>query len=301
MSRLVQALITACSVALVVFLALRLVPGDPIELMLGENAAAADRELLRAKLGLAASLPEQLKQFVLALFKGDLGYSIADGKPVKEMIAARLPFTLALALSTLTLSALLGVPAGVLIAARRQSRAGRTGYFLSLLLATIPVFWLAPLLIIAFGLRWPWLPMSGYAGGSSMVLPVVSVSLGLAAYLAQTTRAAMSECLSSDYIRTAVAKGMSPARVLLTHALPNAAVPIATVVFLQLGQLLTGSVIIETIFDWPGIGKLAIDAILARDYPVVQGITLFVAFVYVAINALTDLFNSWLNPRKRAG
>lgn len=298
MSRLFQALITAGSVALIVFFALRFVPGDPVELMLGESAADSDREALREKLGLNDSLPAQLKHFSLTLARGELGYSVTDGKPVKNMIAERLPFTLALALSTLALSSLIGIPAGVLIAARKQSALGRAGYFLTLLGATVPVFWLAPLLIIGFGLQWPWLPISGYVDMSSIVLPVASVGLGLSAYLAQTTRAAMSECLGSDYIRTAVAKGLSPKRVLLAHALPNAAVPIATAVFLQLGQLLTGSVIIETIFDWPGIGKLAMDAILARDYPVVQGIALFVAFVYVAINALTDVFNAWANPRR---
>lgn len=300
MSRFLHALITIVGVVLLVFLTLRIVPGDPVELMLGETSSAVDRDKLRSQLELDLPLAAQLSRFVSRTARGDLGESIIDRKPVRQLIAERAPYTVGLAFAILGFGLLFGVPAGVLSAHFRQRPLGQAGYFGALAVASIPVFWLAPLLIMALGLRWPWLPVSGYVNSSSAVLPTIAAGVGLAAYLMLTTRAAVLECLGSDYIRTAIAKGATPKRVLFFHAFPNAAVPVATAALLQLGHLLTGAVIIETIFDWPGLGKLAMDSILARDYPVIQGVAIFIAVVYVVLNTATDLANRRLSPERDA-
>ena len=298
MKRIFQGLLTAIGVALFTFLALRIVPGDPIELMLGESSQLADREVMREKLGLNQSIDKQLLGFIKGLSQGNLGSSIVTGRSVSTLIAVAVPHTFSLALAIALFANLIGIPLGVIAAFRSGQISGRVSFYTSALLLAIPTFWLAPVLTLAFGLNWPWLPITRADSLAHYVLPVLSSGIGLSAYFMQTTRAAVSECLQQDYVRTAVGKGASTARVLFVHALPNAAIPLITVSALQFGYLLSGSVIIETIFEWPGLGKLTKDAIQSRDYPVVQGAILVIALTYVAINTATDLLNSWLRSKR---
>lgn len=287
--RVTSSALTIAMITAVVFLSLRALPGDPVELMLGESAAPAHREELRAKLGLDQSLSAQTLQFTSRLAHGDLGESLTRHKPVTTLIARALPNTVVLALVTALAANLFGIPLGALAAFYRRESAGRLLFSTLVFLAALPVFWIAPLLIIAFALRWPWLPISSFQSWSGIILPAAAQALVAGSHLGQATRAAVLEALSGDYIRTAEAKGAGPWRVLFQHALPVAATPILTLSTLQLGHLLAGSVLVETIFDWPGIGKLLYDSILARDYPTVQGVVLVIAITYVLLNATVDL------------
>lgn len=298
MKRIFQGLFTAAGVALLTFLALRVVPGDPVELMLGESSQFADRELMRQKLGLDLSLGRQFLTFVTGLTHGDLGSSIVTGRPVTATISAAIPHTFSLALAIALFANLIGIPLGVIAAFRSAKISGQVLFYVTALLIAVPSFWLAPVLILAFGLHWPWLPITRSGELGHYVLPVLASGIGLSAYFMQTTRAAISECLQQDYVRTAIGKGASTMRVLFVHALPNAAIPLITVSALQFGYLLSGSVIIETIFEWPGLGKLTKDAIQSRDYPIVQGAVLVIALIYVTLNTITDLLNTWLRSKR---
>ena len=299
--RLLGSMPVVLGVALTVFLLLHLVPGDPVELMLGDSARPADRSALRQALGLDRSLWEQLLGYFGGLAQLDLGESLFSRRPVAEVIAERLPATLELAVAALAFALLIAIPLG-LTAARYKDRAADTGAMVfSLLGISIPNFWLGPLLILLFSLGLGWAPVSGRDASGSLILPAITLGTALAAVLARMVRSSLLEVLGEDYIRTGRAKGLSEHTLLWRHALPNAWLPVLTLAGLQLGALLGGAVITETVFDWPGLGSLMIEGIRSRDYPVVQGCVLVISLAYVLVNLLTDLAYAWIDPRIRLG
>jgi len=305
LSYFLQRLSGACLVVLgvvsIVFLLIHLVPGDPVEIMLGESASTADREALRASLGLDQPLQVQYLHYLGNLLQLELGTSIHYRQPVVALLQARIPATGLLAGVTLILTVLLALPLGILAAVRHNTLwdSGAMGF--SLLGVSIPNFWLGPLLIMVFSLWLGWLPVSGQGGVASVVLPALTLGTGLAAVLSRMVRSSMLEILHEDYLRTARAKGVTPLRVILHHALRNALLPVITLVGLQLGALLAGAVITETVFSWPGIGLLTIESIQSRDYPVVQACVRLISVTYVMVNLLTDLAYAWIDPRIRLG
>lgn len=284
-------------VCTLVFLLIHLVPGDPVEAMLGERAQAADRAALRAALGLDLPLWEQYRHYLIGLVQLDLGQSFLDQRPVAAILGERLPATLRLAAAALGIALVLALPLGVLAARLRGTAVDSAAMTLSLLGVSIPNFWLGPLLILVFSLWLGWTPVSGDETALSIVLPAITLGTALAAVLARMVRASLLEVLNEDYVRTARAKGLGEAAVLWRHALRNAWLPVLTVIGLQLGGLLAGAVITETVFAWPGIGSLLVESIKARDFPVVQGCVLLISLSYVLVNALTDLAYAWIDPR----
>lgn len=297
MRRLALTIPTALGLTLLVFALLEIVPGDPVEIMLGEAALPADVAAMRSALGLDRPLPGRLAHFVAGLARGDLGHSIAFRAPVTQIIAARLPATLELAAAALLAGLLLGVPAGILAAVRRGGASDRLLRTVSLLGICVPGLWLGPLLILVFAMALGWLPVSGRGSPAHLVLPALTLGVGMASLLVRLTRASMLETLHEPYVTSALARGATEARAVLRHALPNALPPVVTVVGLQAGALLGGTVITETIFSWPGIGRLLVEAIQARDYPLVQGCVLVIGLVYVVVNGLTDAIVARLDPR----
>jgi len=300
-AQLGSALVVVLGVSTLVFLLLHLVPGDPVEALLGESARPADRAALRAALGLDQPLWEQYGRYLSGLMRLDLGESFQEQRPVAAILAERLPATLLLAAAALLLALLLAIPLGVLAARHRGGPIDGAAMGFSLLGISLPNFWLGPLLILVFSLWLGWTPVSGLDGPASLVLPAVTLGTALAAILARMVRASVLEVLGEDYIRTARAKGLSEAAVLRRHALRNAWLPVLTLIGLQLGSVLGGAVITETVFAWPGIGSLLVEAIQARDYPVVQGCVLLISVLYVLVNTLTDLAAARADPRIRLG
>ena len=290
---------TVLGVATLVFLLLSLLPGDPVEVMLGETAAPSDRAALRRTLGLDRPLTVRYLDFLGGLLRFDLGNSIHTGRPVSELIALHFPATAALTFAALITAITIALPAGLLAASRPHSAADRITLGASLVGVAIPNFWLGPMLIMLFAIDLRWLPVSGTGGAAHLVLPAMTLGLGMAGILTRLVRSTVSETLHEDYIRTARAKGASNRLVLWHHALRNALVPLLSVLGLQLGSLLAGSVITETIFAWPGVGRLTVQAINTRDYPVVQGCVLTIALSYVLVNLATDLAYAWVSPRMR--
>lgn len=299
LARLGSALLVILGVCTLVFLLIHLVPGDPVEAMLGESARPADRAALRASLGLDRPLLGQYLDFLGGLATFDLGDSFLSRRPVRELLAERIPATLELAAAALALALVIAVPLGVVAARNRGGPIDSAAMGLSLLGVSIPNFWLGPLLILAFSLTLGWTPVSGRDGLSSLILPALTLGTGLAAVLARMVRSSVLEVLEEDFVRTARAKGLSEAAVLWRHALRNAWLPVLTLLGLQLGGLLGGAVITETVFAWPGIGSLLVEAIQARDYPVVQACVLLVSLAYVLVNTITDLLYTWVDPRIR--
>ena len=299
--RLAAALGVVVGVALLTSLLIHLVPGDPVELMLGESATAGDRAALRATLGLDRPLPEQLLAQLERLVRLDLGESLYSRRPVATLIAERLPATVELAAAALAVAAAVAIPLGVFAARRRGGVADSAAMGLALLGLSVPSFWLGPLLILLFSVLLGWTPVSGREGLASLVLPALTLGTGMAAVLARMLRSSLLEALAEDYVRTARAKGLGEGAVVRRHALRNAALPVVTVFGMQAGALLAGAVITETVFAWPGIGSLLVEAIQRRDFPVVQGCVLLISTTYVLVNALTDLAYAWLDPRVRVG
>lgn len=297
--RLALAVPTVFGVVLLVSVLLHVVPGDPVDVMLGEGASAVDRARLRAELGLDRPAWRQLADFTLGVAQGDLGRSIAGGVPVVEMLVQRYPATLELTVAALVIAIAIALPLGALAAVRPGSIFDRASLGFAAIETALPTFCLGPLLILAFAVELPWFPVAGRDGVSSVVLPALTLGLGMSAVLARQLRVALGEALQLDCVRTARAKGLAPLRVFLVHALPNAATATTTVLGLQLGGLLAGAVVTETIFAWPGVGRLLVQAIGARDYPLVQGCVLAVALSYVAVNLLTDVLQALLDPRLR--
>ena len=282
-----------------VFLLVHIVPGDPVQQMLGEGARAEDLQQLRHALGLDRPLHVQYGRYLAGLLRGDWGQSFRFQMPVLRVVLERYPATLELAVVGLLVCAAIGIPAGMLAARRRGHPADRAVGFFTLLGLSVPNFALGPVLILAFSIQLGWLPVSGRGALANFVLPAVTLGAALAAILTRMVRSSMIEELSSDYVRTARAKGLAESAVLFRHAFRNALIPIVTILGLQFGTLLAGTIVTETIFSWPGIGRLTVQAIAARDYPLLQGCILVIAFSYVVVNLLTDFVYALVDPRVR--
>ncbi len=282
-----------------VFLLIHIVPGDPVEQMLGEGAAPGQIEQLRHTLGLDKPLLMQYGNYLWQIAHGELGQSFKFQVPVRRIIFERYPATLQLALLALMVCMTIAIPAGVIAASRRGGTSDRAISVLTLFGLAMPNFALGPLLITLFSIEIGWLPVSGRGGPLNYILPAATLGAALAAILTRMVRGAMLEELSSDYVRTARAKGLSEAAVLVRHALRNALIPIITILGLQFGTLLAGTIVTETIFSWPGIGRLTVQAISARDYPLLQGCILVIALSYVLVNLLTDFLYAIVDPRVR--
>lgn len=286
-------------VLLLTFLLVHLVPGDPVEVMLGESATAADRGQLRADLGLDRPLPVQFAVYLGKLAHGDFGHSIHTRMPIAELLAERIPATAMLAALALVIALLIGMPLGIAAALNHLRWPDSLATLFALTLSAMPHFWLGPLLMLVFALWLGLLPVSGMESGASIWLPALTLACGLAAILTRMTRASMLESLNEDFVRTARAKGLPERVVVLRHALKAALLPVVTVVGLQLGSLLAGAVITETVFGWDGVGRLLVESIEKRDYPVTQACVLVIAMSYVLVNLATDLAYAWLDPRVR--
>lgn len=283
----------------VVFLLIHLVPGDPIQQMLGEGAAAADLEAARHAYGLDQPLLKQYFHYWQNVLRGDLGQSIRFNQNVARIISDRYPFTLKLTLASLLVAIVVSIPAGVRSARRRNRWDDRLLSFVSLWGLSFPNFALGPILILFFAIKLSWLPVSGSGTLAHLVLPAITMGGALAAILTRMVRTAMLEELGQDYVRTARAKGLPERTVVYKHALRNAMVPVLTVIGLQFGALLAGAIVTETIFSWPGIGRLTVQAISNRDYYLVQGCILAIGLTYIAVNLVTDILYSAANPRIR--
>ena len=306
LTRLVLTLPVVWLVVSLVFLLIHLVPGDPVLQMLGEGATPADLDALRHQYGLDQPLGRQYLHYWNGVLHGDLGSSIRLHDSVAHLIAQRYPYTLALTVAALVMGLLLALPAGVAAAVKRGRTMDQAISVVSLFGLSVPGLALGPVLILVFSILLGWLPVSGANNGGSkaidwhyLVLPSIAMGASLAAILTRMVRTAMLEELGQDYIRTARAKGLSERAVVWRHALPNALVPIVTVVGLQFGALLAGAIVTEKIFSWPGLGRLVVDAIANRDYALVQGCLLSIGLTYVLVNLLTDVAYRWVNPRMR--
>ena len=283
------------------FLLIHLVPGDPVEVMLGESASMADRQVLRAELGLDQSIALQFGRYLNRLAHADFGVSIHSQTPIMALIKARYPATLKLAGLALLIGLGVGIPLGIYAALKAGRWQDLVVTLVSVRLSAMPAFWLGPMLMLIFAVWLGCLPVSGMDSPSSIILPALTLGLGLSAILTRMTRTSLLEVLNDDYIRTARAKGLSEPQVILRHALRAALLPIITIVGLQMGGLLAGTVITETIFSWDGIGLLLVESIEKRDYPVTQACVLLVALSYVMVNVLTDLLYRLADPRIRFG
>ena len=297
--RIVLTVPVLLGVATLVFSLIHLIPGDPAESMLGEGASPALVAELRTQLGLDRPLLEQYGRFMTGLLRGDLGTSIRTSQPVVTAILERVPATIELALAAMLVALALALPLGIIAAVRHGTFADYAAMTAALAGISIPNFWLGPMLAIVFAVSLGWLPVSGRGGWDSLVLPAISLGAALSAILARMTRASLLEELRELYVRAARARGASRPRAILRHALRNSLIPLVTILGLQFGAVLTGSVITETIFAWPGVGRLLIQSISFRDYPLVQGCILLIAFTYVSVNLATDLVYGVLDPRIR--
>jgi len=280
-----------------VFLLVHIVPGDPVQQMLGEGARAQDLQQLRHSLGLDQPIPVQYEHYVVGVLHGNFGESFRFQQSVAKVVLEHFPATLELAFVALLVCLAISIPAGILAAHRRGTAADHAVGVFTLLGLSVPNFALGPVLILIFSVLLGWLPVSGRGGIGHLVLPAITLGAALAAILTRMVRTSVMEELSSDYVRTARAKGLSETAVLFRHAFRNALIPILTVVGLQFGTLLAGTIVTETIFSWPGIGRLTVQAIEARDYPLLQGCILLIAFSYVAVNFLTDVVYVFVDPR----
>src|SRR5436309_7453698 len=299
MRRLLLTVPVLLGVATLVFALIHLVPGDPVQAMLGEGASAAEMAELRAKLGLNRPLAAQYGTFLKRLARADLGNSLRTNQSVASTIGERLPATFELAGAATGLAIVFAIPTGILAAVRAGSRIDLAVTTLALIGISVPNFWLGPLLVIVFSIVLGWLPVSGRGSAAHLVLPAITLAAPLAAVLVRITRAALLEELRQIYVLAARARGASQLRAIVMHAFRNSLIPIVTVLGLQVGLVMTGAVITETIFAWPGVGRLMIQSIGTRDYPVVQGCVLFIATTYVGMNLVVDLMYGLLDPRIR--
>jgi peptide/nickel transport system permease protein len=297
--RLLLTIPVLLGVATLVFALIHFIPGDPAQAILGEGASQEDIAQLRARLGLDRPLIVQYGVFLNGVIRGDLGESLRNGQPVAAQILQRMPATAELAFAAMAVAVLIALPLGIIAAVWRGSAIDYGAMTLSLVGISIPNFWLGPLMAMIFAVQLGWLPVGGRGTPAHLVLPAVTLGAALAAILARMTRASLLEELGEPYVLAARAKGVSLARAVLHHAFRNSLIPIVTILGLQFGVVLTGAVITETIFAWPGIGRLLIQSIGFRDYPTVQGCVLLIAVTYVGVNLLTDLTYGFLDPRIR--
>ncbi len=297
--RLAQTLPIALLVSTLVFSLIHLIPGDPVEMMLGDGAQRSEVENLRHQLGLDRPLAEQFGSYLLGLLKGDLGRSLHFDEPVVTLLARHYPATIQLALTSMVVAISISLPLGILAALYRNRWVDHLSRLLALLGVSLPNFWLGPMLILIFSVQLNLLPVSGRDGPASLVLPALTLGTALAGLLTRMVRTSLVEELHRPYLTTARAKGLSHRLVVIRHALKNASIPVVTVVGLQFGTLLTGAIITETIFAWPGLGRLIVQSIRLRDYPLVQGGILVIALTYLTLNLITDLVYGLLDPRIR--
>jgi peptide/nickel transport system permease protein len=297
--RLALSLTAMLGVITIVFVLLHLT-GDPAALLVQQDATRQDMERIRQAYGLDRPLSVQYGRFIARVARGDLGYSYRQGLPVTELIGERLGATFELALAALAVAMLLGVALGMVAAARRGSGVDTAAMTIALLGTSMPSFWLGLLLIIVFGVNLRWLPVSGYGGLDHLVMPAFVLGGFYAAQVSRLTRTSLLDALAQDYVRTGRAKGLTGRVLLFKHALRNAALPVLTVLGLHFGQMLGGAVIVESIFAWPGMGRLAVQAVLGRDFPVVQGAAIVGAAVFIAVNLTVDLLYGWVDPRLRS-
>ncbi len=297
--RFIQAIPSILGVATVVFLLIHLVPGDPVDALLGETALATDRQALRHAMHLDLPLIQQYSQFMLGLLQGDWGTSLINHRPVLALIAERLPATLQLAGCALLLALGMALPLGFWAARHAGTGRDMAAMGFSLMGISIPNFWLGPMLMMVFALGLGWLPVSGRDMPGSWILPAITLGTALAAVLSRMARSSWLEAMGSDAVRTARAMGVPDHSLWWRHGARLAAVPVVTLFALQMGAVLGGAVITETVFDWPGLGLLTIEAIQRRDYPLVQGCVLVIALFYVLANLSADMLGIWLDPRQR--
>jgi len=297
-ARLGTAVLVVLGVSVVSFV-LTFLTGDPAEIMLPPGATAAQIATFRAEWGFADPLPVQYWRFLRRAVHGDFGVSLQHGQSSLPLIAARLPATFQLTLTAMVLAIVLAVPLGVLAATHRGGKLDLLTMGVALFGQSVPNFWLAIMMILLFAVSWGWLPTSGRGGWTHVVMPAAAIAINLMALLTRLVRTTMIEVLSEDFVRTGRSKGLREVAVVLRHALPNALIPLVTVVGLQFGYILGGAVVIETIFTWPGVGLFTIQAIMNRDYPVVQASVFILATAVVLINLAVDLLYVWLDPRIR--
>jgi len=297
--RLAFSLTAMLGVITIVFILLH-VSGDPASLLVTQDATRQDMDRIRRAYGLDRPLSVQYARFMERVARGDLGYSYRQGVPVTELITERIGATFELALASLALAIVLGVALGMAAAVRRGSGVDTVAMTVALLGTSMPSFWLGLLLIIIFGVKLGWLPVSGYGGLDHLVMPAFVLGGFYAAQVSRLTRTSLLEVLAQDYIRTGRAKGLRARVVLFKHALRNAALPVLTVLGLSFGQMLGGAIIVESIFAWPGMGRLAVQAVLGRDFPVVQGVAIVGSAVFLAVNLTVDLVYGWVDPRLRS-
>lgn len=288
---------TLFGVLVVTFLLLYVAPGDPVQAMVGERADSATMARLRAELHLNDPLPVQFGRYVVQVAKGDLGRSYITNRPIIKDLMQRFPATLTLAGAAMLFAIVLGISIGVFGAWKAGGLGDRLFALVAYAGVSFPVYWVGLLLILVFAVGLHWLPASGYGGLAFLVLPAVTLGMRSVAFLARMTRAAMQEVLRSDFVRTARAKGLSEMPVVLSHGLRNALLPVVTVIGLDFGSYLTGSILTETIFSWPGVGRYVLTAIEKRDLPAIQGSILFLSFVFVLVNLITDLVYAKVDPR----
>ena len=288
---------TLFGVLVVTFLLLYVAPGDPVQAMVGERADSATMARLRAELHLNDPLPVQFGRYVVQVAKGNLGRSYITNRPIIKDLMQRFPATLTLAGAAMLFAIVLGISIGVFGAWKAGGLGDRLFALVAYAGVSFPVYWVGLLLILVFAVGLHWLPASGYGGLAFLVLPAVTLGMRSVAFLARMTRAAMQEVLRSDFVRTARAKGLSEMPVVLSHGLRNALLPVVTVIGLDFGSYLTGSILTETIFSWPGVGRYVLTAIEKRDLPAIQGSILFLSFVFVLVNLITDLVYAKVDPR----
>lgn len=297
LKRLLSTIPVVFGVVTISFFLIHMIPGDPVDIMLGDNASPMDKNLLRKELGLDQPISTQFSQFLTKLSHLDLGRSLQTKRPVWDEIKSRIPATLELTLATLFFSLLIGIPMGIFAALKKDTAIDKTLLIFGMLGLSMPAFWLGPILIWIFALKIDLFPVSERGTIGHVILPALTLSSGIIAILLRMTRTSMLDVINEDYIRVARAKGVHFFKIYFFHALINAVFPLLTIIGLLLGALLTGTVIIETIFDWPGIGTLIFEAIQQRDYPVVQGCVLIISLTYVTVNFFTDLSYKIFNPK----
>lgn len=298
--RLGAALATGAAICTLVFLLIHLVPGDPIDVLIGEQASSADREGLRRALELDQPLAVQFARYCVRLARGDLGRSLHTREPVAALLAQRLPHTALLAAAALAAALLLALPLGVAAAAWEKRAPDHLSAGFALLGGALPGFVLGPLLVAVFAVQLGWLPVGGTGQAAHLVLPALTLGLGLAAVLARQLRGALLETFVQPYMQAATARGLPRAARIRRHALRNAALPVLTLLGMQIGGLLGGTVITETVFAWPGLGTLTLEAIERRDYPLLQGCVLVLSAIHIVVNAVTDMACAWCDPRSEA-
>jgi ABC-type dipeptide/oligopeptide/nickel transport system permease component len=296
---LLLSLITLFGVSVLIFLMLRVLPGDPARVLAGLNASEEQVAQIRSQLGLDDSLLAQYWHFISGVLTGDLGQSARTSRPVTTEIVARLPATLILAVTATVIGSVVGVTAGVLAAVRRNTLLDHVVSGVAMMGVSMPVYWLGLLLILLFAVKLGWLPAAGSGDPLSIVLPAVTLAAFSTALVSRMTRASMLEVLGQDFMRTAEAKGAPPLTVIVKHGLRNAFIPVLTVISLQFGALLGGAVLTETVFGWPGIGRLLVDSIGARDFAVVQGLVLVYATLFILVNVIVDVLYVVVDPRIR--